>query len=530
MREFFIVLGVLAVTALLTVFTVENMIKGPNTQPETTANTDTANVPATSTIPATSEDVPTPGLSSETITQTSTSTTDPKQGETVSTRTVNEFRLVLSSAPYTINGQTFDAEIGTIEVQEIRGQENSRKIELPVIRIFSTNPNAQVPVFLLADGPGKSNLWQANTPTWLLDQHDLIIVGYRGVDGSVSLDLPEVEQALESMQVDPLSPVGLDQMGNAIRQGFNRLRQSGIAVDNYTITDVVGDMDNVRQALSFNQIHFFAAGYGTRVAYAYGVNYPQFVQRSLMAGMNPPGGLITDPMHLDEVFQEYAQLWQQTGRGTNLLQTIRTALGQLPQTWKGLRIDADKVRMGTLLQLAKVTNAPRVFDAYVQASRGDIAGLAWLASFYDQYVRDINWGDFYAKGGSADAELNRNYTAELAAPGSVFGSPLSQLQWGGYQRGGVNLSPIDFSNRTPQTTFVNTLMVHGSLDPLTPVHEAESMLPYLSNGRLVILNGMGHTDDLMHLQSGAFQQLVKSYFSNGSVDQSRFVLQRISFN
>ncbi len=514
MREFFIILGVLAVTALLTVFTVENMI-----------NSSVSSSGATESVTQTPEN-----SVAGSATQPNTNLTIDQTNETISSRTVNEFRLVVNSKPYMIDGQTFDAEVGTIEVQEIRGLESSRKIELPITRIFSTAPNSNTPVFLLADGPGRSNLWGNHLPAWLLSQHDLIIVGYRGMDGSVSLALPEVSQTLQSMQVDPLSTVGLSQLGEAIRQGFSRLQQSGIAVDHYTLTDVVGDLDNVRQAFNYEQINFYATGYGTRIAYLYESGYPQYVHRSLMLSASAPGGLVTSPADLDTVFQNYAQRWQQEGQSTSLLQLIRSGLDQLPQTWKGLRVDADKVKMGTLLQLASVNSAPQVFAAYEQAAQGDFAGLAWLASFYNGFVQEMNWGDFYAKGGSADADFGRNYIAELSAPGSVLGSPLAQLLWGGFQRGGVSITPLSFEDRGLKSSVAETLMVHGQLDPLLTVGQASELLPYLTNGHLVVLDGMGHIDDLTQLQPGAFQHMARIFFLNGSVDQSRFIPQSIRFN
>jgi len=515
MREFFIILGVLAVTALLTVVTVENMINSSVSSSESTPI-------ATTSSPSNTTDEP--------VSQPNTTLTNNQTNETTSTRTVNAFRLVINSTPYIVNQQSYDAEIGTIEVQEIRGLESSPKVELPVVRIFSTSPSPSTPVFLLADGPGRSNLWQEGLPAWLLSQHDLIIVGYRGMDGSVSLKLPEVVQTLQSMQVDPLSTVGLSQLGDAIRQGFSRLQQSGIAVDHYTLADVVGDLDNVRMALNYEKINFYADGYGTRIAYLYELEHPQHVNRSLMLSASAPGGLVTSPKELDTVFQNYAQRWQQEGQNSSLLQLIQGGLSQLPQTWKGLRIDADKVKMGTLLQLASVNTAPQVFNAYQLAAQGDYAGLAWLSSFYNQYIQAINWGDFYAKGGSADADFGRNYIAELAAPGSVIGSPLAQLLWGGFQRGGVSIKPLDFEDRTLQLSQAETLMVHGQLDPLLTVGQASELLPYLTNGHLVVLDGMGHSDDLTQLQPNAFQHMARIFFLNGSVDQSRFAPQLLRLN
>src|SRR4030065_747584 len=55
--------------------------------------------------------------------------------------------------------------------------------------------NAAVPVFHLPGGPGGSNIAWA-PPDWLLEDHDVVMVGYRGVEGTVVLSCPEVGRLL----------------------------------------------------------------------------------------------------------------------------------------------------------------------------------------------------------------------------------------------------------------------------------------------------------------------------------------------
>ena len=84
----------------------------------------------------------------------------------------------------------YDAECGTLVVPENWDKAGSRLIALPVVRIPASGPNPAEPVFWLVGGPGGTNLSWA-PPAWLLEKHDVVMVGYRGVDGTVVLSCPK---------------------------------------------------------------------------------------------------------------------------------------------------------------------------------------------------------------------------------------------------------------------------------------------------------------------------------------------------
>src|SRR5512134_427419 len=85
----------------------------------------------------------------------------------------------------------YAAECGTLVVPENWDKSDSRLIALPVTRIPASGSNHAEPVFILHGGPGLSNFsWMP--PDWLFQNYEVVIVGYRGVDGTVSLSCPDV--------------------------------------------------------------------------------------------------------------------------------------------------------------------------------------------------------------------------------------------------------------------------------------------------------------------------------------------------
>jgi membrane protease YdiL (CAAX protease family) len=100
-----------------------------------------------------------------------------------------------------LNSVESAADCGTRMVPETRANPNRRLILLPLTRIRATGGHPVEPIFHLGGGPGASNL-QAKPLESLLANHDFVLVGYRGVDGSVKLDCPEVSQAIKGDGVD----------------------------------------------------------------------------------------------------------------------------------------------------------------------------------------------------------------------------------------------------------------------------------------------------------------------------------------
>src|SRR6266566_4726115 len=88
------------------------------------------------------------------------------------------------------------ADCGTLVVPESRYKAHSRLIALPVTRIRARSAKPGVPIFRLEGGPGLTNM-EFSKASRFASRGDVVLVGYRGVDGSTRLDCPEVEAALK---------------------------------------------------------------------------------------------------------------------------------------------------------------------------------------------------------------------------------------------------------------------------------------------------------------------------------------------
>jgi len=98
--------------------------------------------------------------------------------------------LTLVSCTYPTEEGNYRAECGTLVVPEDRADPGSRLIAVPVTVIHARSADPGEPIFRLEGGPGITNM-VFPLASRLAEDHDVVLVGYRGVDGSVRLDCPE---------------------------------------------------------------------------------------------------------------------------------------------------------------------------------------------------------------------------------------------------------------------------------------------------------------------------------------------------
>jgi pimeloyl-ACP methyl ester carboxylesterase len=268
-----------------------------------------------------------------------------------------------------------------------------------------------------------------------------VLVGYRGVDGSARLDCPEVTSAREHAR-DMLSEQASRADAAAFKACAHRLRGDGVDLAGYTLPERVEDLDAARRALGYAQVDLLSESVGTRTAMIYGWRYPQRIHRSVMIGVNPPGGFLWDAKVTGEQIRRYAALCAEDAscrsRTPDLEAALHSAYQHLPDRWWFLPIKQGNVQIAAFFGLMNATsdgsgplNGPMTIDTLLAAGQGDGSG-AWLLSLMNQLVfpRAQMWGEAAATARS-DSAFARSFFATHADRGSVIGSPGSDFIWAG---------------------------------------------------------------------------------------------------
>jgi pimeloyl-ACP methyl ester carboxylesterase len=318
----------------------------------------------------------------------------------------------------------------------------------------------------------------------------------------------------------------MKRIGQAFTCAAQRLQKDGVDLDGYTMLETIEDNESVCDALGYSKINLLGESYGTRIAYLYGLKHPERIRRSALIAVNPPGGFVWEPETIDGQLKYYAALWSRDSlarsRCPDLYAAMQAVLAAMPQRWLFIPISADKVRIATFGLLFHRNTAAMVFDAYVAAAEGDYSGLALMSLAYDYMVPSLStWGEPASKAASADFDSSRNYLREMMPSGLPLGSPMSAFMWGPlqYSRWPTHMLPAEFRNA--RRSDVQTLLLGGSLDFSTPaVNATVGMLPFLPNGKQIILSEYGHVQDMWQVDPDNIRLILTTFYQTGIPDVS----------
>jgi pimeloyl-ACP methyl ester carboxylesterase len=328
-------------------------------------------------------------------------------------------------------------------VPENRADPDSRLIALPVIRVRATGDNPAEPIFHFTGGPGAPNLHFQHLED-VVENHDFVQVGYRGVDGSVVLDCPEISEAVRYAR-EQLSDEALESYTTAGASCARRLQAEGVDLAGYTLTGTVDDNEDARVALGYERISLLGGSYGTRLEMIYEWMYPDSLHRVVMLAVNPPGRFVWDAEVIDEQIETYVRLCAQdpacSARTDDLVASMRRLSEDMPERWLFIPIDEDTVELLTHVMLYESIqppgmpvplSGPAAVDMWLAAAGGDASGMALASMSRDLFLPTLwIWGEGLSLAASVDDYYDpaRDYRSEFEAPDTILGSPVSLMLW-----------------------------------------------------------------------------------------------------
>jgi pimeloyl-ACP methyl ester carboxylesterase len=447
--------------------------------------------------------------------------------------------LILEDCEYATEKGSYAADCGTLVVPENRADPESRLIAVPVTRIRARSESPAEPIFTLWGGPGLTNMSWPHASRYAHD-HDVVMVGYRGVDGSSVLDCPEVTSALKH-STNLLDESSLRAYADGFASCAQRLKEEGVDVTGYGLVQQVEDMEAARTALGYDRINLLSESAGTRTALIYGWRYPETIHRSIMVGANPPGHYVLDVATTDEQMKRYAELCSKdagcSARTDDLVSSIDDVAADLPDSWGPLPIKEGNVLVGSLFGFfesrpeAGLLSGPMMVDSWLTAAEGDPGGF-WLLSFAADILlpESFVWGQ-YAAAGRVDAEAAAEYFAADGRNPESIADAGTTFSWGdGRLVDAWPASADEDDYRSVRDSEVETLLVGGTLDFAIPPQVAtKELLPHLPNGQQVVIPRIGHTADFWSYQPNASSRLINTYFATGEVDDSLYRTPAVDF-
>ena len=422
------------------------------------------------------------------------------------------------------------AECGTLVVPENWDVDGSRLIALPVMRIPARGADPAEPVFYLLGGPGISN-FLTSPPDWLPEDRDVVVVGYRGVDGTVALSCPEIDRQLKThMGRDLFSEQARKELAIATEQCAATHQAAGVDLSGYTVPGVVEDIEAARKALGYERINLYSLSFGTRTAQIYAYTHPDSLHRLVLIGVAAPGSMVYNPASLDEMIEYIGELCAKDAacstRTSDFARIMYDVNHNMPEHWLFFKIDSATIRLSIQMFMQESKYMPMAFDAYIAAAEGDPSGLAMMNLIAKLVPLEQLFGDQANKAGTLDMEKYGGIES-ISLGDSIMGSPMAEAIWPPFQEWPIELVPKDL--REYQETDVEMLLVNGTVDVSTLPAELDEASTHFHKAQIVLLPEFGHIGDVQTFQPEAFERLTTSYYNTGVADDSLYVYQPLSF-
>ena len=416
---------------------------------------------------------------------------------------------------HTSEGESIDAERGTLWVTENRHDHDSRVIALAFVRLKSVADDARAPLVHLAGGPGDSSTHMADSPGALtafrpiLDVCDVIFFDQRGTGASE----PDMRVPIDVRLSDVLF-LDEDQAMARTReigtQAAASLSQRGIDIRGYTTEQNADDLNDLRIALDEDHLSLLGFSYGTHLAQAMMRRHGDHLQSVVVCGVEGLDETYKDPMRADTQLRKLAlmasadpQINQSIPDLIMLLRRVLARLQREPmvvqaQGPEGM-IDVPVGPFGLMLimrfDIGDATDLPVIPRLLWSIDRGDPSVLRWFVQKRLGIVRGLN-GMTILMDGTSGASEGRWALVSAETERSLFGKAVNFPFPDAFDAMNVQTLPDDF--REPLVSDVRTLLLSGSLDWNTPPYQAEKLRWGLTDSTHIIVDNAGHEQVLSH--------------------------------
>ena len=415
---------------------------------------------------------------------------------------------------------------GTIDVYENRTTNSGRKISLYVIVIPAIANTEKPPVFIIDGGPGvaatsgadfyaaKENPYRQN--------RDIVIVDIRGTGKSNPLHCSslQVKENLQQ-QFDEMYPAP------AVKECYDQLSKQN-DLTQYHTTNVVKDLEEVRNKLGYKQISLFGLSYGTRVCLQYMRMYPGSIESTVL--WSPTTTYSRMPLYHARFAQaSLSMIWEDCRTNTacnKAYPSIQNEFAELMARWKDKPItyelnDASGSKQTLLISWnAFHTKIRRLM--YAPSGIRKVPYLiheAWkgnLQPFIDLFPKGKEIDNFIAEGlylcvtCTEDVPFIQTGEIDSLTSGTFMGAYRIDQQKQACANWVQGTIPTGFLQ--PVAASIPTLIVTGNFDPVTPPSMSREIMKTLSNGQLVEIPYMSHTFDGLNNES-CFDNLVIEFLA-----------------
>ena len=424
-------------------------------------------------------------------------------------------QLGLNLAKCTVGSKKVPARCGTFTVYEDRAAASGRTVEIPLVVIPAEHPMGRA-IFWNPGGPGggavdaAGDIAGGNTARELMDLHeryDIVLANNRGVGG------PHAQKCNLSPPAHP-EYYFLQDWPDALLKACRDGLAANANLSLYTTSISADDLDDMRAALGYSKIVLDGDSYGTFFFLVYMRQHAQHVESAILEGVAPPAFLIIpleDAAGAELAMEQLIAACQQDAQCEAHFPKFKEHFAAVAHRFDAgpvkVRIENDATKQPQEVLLSKEVFADRLRQALYTAGPGAYVPYITEQAYAGNYVPLGRMIEAVTQGMASVVELGLNLSVTCAedipfiteddirrtSADSFEGDARVRAQ----QRACKiwNVKPVPASFNRPVRSSAPVLMISGTNDPATPPNYATRELPYLPNGKQVLLKGASHGEE-----------------------------------
>ncbi|MDX1478582.1 MAG: alpha/beta fold hydrolase [Saprospiraceae bacterium] len=400
------------------------------------------------------------------------------------------------------DGSFLHAERAMLFVPLNRSNPDSDVIAVEVYRFKRAAgvDQARPPIFFLHGGPSFDGLEESLAEEGYFEERwqdftevsDVVVISQRGIGPSKPATTIEVTippQALDQPYSDEIAIAGFQQSLEAERAAWEGL---GVDLQGFTVLEAAEDIENTRVALGYDKIVIIGGSFGSHWGMAYMRNYPQYVERAILRGMEGPDHTYDHPGHLWNVYKRVAEEAEASpifagkvpeGGFISAVERIVARADREPFTvqamGKEVLIDGEVIRQLTRGYSGGLANWPADIIAM---DNGDFERAAMRMA-----ARQAFSGRNYGTASYWMLDCGSGITPERLAEHDADPANNVLGRWNWWYKHGCKVWDSDLGNDFRQNfrTEIPTVIVHGTWDTSTPYENATELVPYFVNSKFI---------------------------------------------
>ncbi len=420
-----------------------------------------------------------------------------------------EAQETLTLEPCELQGVLGETSCGTLQVYEDREAMSGRKIGINIVVLHATGQSpAPDPFVFIPGGPGESATelagYIAQAHAGIRQGRDILLVDQRGTGGSHPLNCE-----FYGSPDDPQSYLGRFFPIEDVETCRSQL-ESSANLGLYTTPLAMDDLDDVRQALGYEQLNLFGGSYGTRAVQVYLRRHGAHTRTAILHGVTTTGAFIPRDLAPDaqralegviddcladescagafpDIRGEVESVFSRLEAGPVPVEVLNPLTGDIVE----IQLSRDNVAEAVRYLLYGSGSAGNIPVYIHHAAQGDFTPLGEYALFERRFIVASGSNGMYLSVTCAeDVPFIEPGEGERLAKGTFLGDYRVRDQRDAcavWRRGDI---PEDYAE--PIRSSVPILILSGQWDPVTPPQYGDYVSKYLENSLHVVVPYGGH--------------------------------------